>query len=251
MTNHSFQPAYETIGRQYRKRRNPDPRIARQIQRALGNAKTVCNVGAGTGSYEPANREVTAVEPSQVMITQRTSTAKVVCCSAESLPFDDAQFDAAMAVLSVHHWQNPSQGLAEMRRVSCRQVVFTFDPKLQDRLWLVADYLPEILEFERGRAPEIDTIANCLRTDQVEVVPIPWDCIDGFQAAYWRRPEEYLKPEVQATISTLAQLPQQIVSDAMKKLAADLKSGAWTERHATLLEKEEMDFGYRLIVSDT
>jgi len=251
MTTPSHPQIYETIGLQYRKRRKPDPRIAQQIFLALGDASTVCNIGAGTGSYEPTDREVTAVEPSSVMISQRSSDCPVVCSPAEDLPFEDNEFDAAMAILSVHHWQDPAKGLAEMQRVSRRQVVFTFDPALQGDLWLVSDYLPEILEFERDRALPIATIASCLGANRVESVPIPWDCTDGFQAAYWRRPEEYLNPEVQATISTLAQLPEDVIADAMRRLSCDLESGNWSKRYAALLDFEEMDFGYRLLIAES
>lgn len=248
MVGHS--KAYDSIGLQYRSRRNPDARIAAQINRALGEARTVCNVGAGTGSYEPSDREVVAVEPSQIMIAQRTSKHRVVNACAESLPFPDDSFDAAMAILSVHHWSNPIKGLAEMRRISRRQLVFTFDPGRQMDHWLVSEYLPEIVAFEQNRALSIAQIKECLRAQTVECVPIPWDCTDGFQAAYWRRPAEYLKPEVQATISTLAQLPQEIVSKAMDRLADDLASGRWATRYADLLQCGEMDFGYRLVVAD-
>lgn len=155
-----------------------------------------------------------------------------------------------MAVLSVHHWQDPVKGLGEMRRVSRRQVVFTFDPALQGELWLVRGYIPEILELERERTLPIEAIASCLEAERVELVPIPWDCSDGFQVAYWRRPSEYLNPEVQATISTLAQLPADIVSRAMDRLSRDLASGEWATQYSNLLDREEMDFGYRLIIAE-
>lgn len=250
MTLHSHPLVYDTIGCGYRRRRNPDARIAERINRALGDAKMVCNVGAGTGSYEPNTREVTAVEPSRAMIAQRTSTDSVVCAVAEALPFPDDAFDAAMAVLSVHHWKNPVQGLAEMRRVSKRQVIFTFDPERRGDLWLVSAYIPEILEFDRHRALPIEKIVACLEAEHVESVPIPWDCTDGFQAAYWRRPSEYLDPEVQATISTLAQLPANVVARAMGQLSQDLANGDWSTRYAELLQRDEMDLGYQLIVAD-
>jgi SAM-dependent methyltransferase len=241
---------YDSIGLQYRSRRNPDARIAAQINRALGDAKTVCNVGAGTGSYEPDDRDVVAVEPSQIMIAQRTSKHRVVNACAESLPFPDASFDAAMAILSIHHWSDPIKGLAEMRRVSRQQLILTFDTERQTDHWLVSEYLPEIASFELNRALPIEQIKKCLHAQTVECVQIPWDCTDGFLAAYWRRPAEYLKPEVQATISTLAQLPQVIVSKAMDRLARDLAGGDWAARHADLLQRAEMDFGYRLIITD-
>lgn len=243
-------PIYDIIGRQYRSRRKPDVRIAAQINRALGDARTVCNVGAGTGSYEPGGREVVAVEPSQVMIAQRTSSCRVVQARAEALPFPDNSFDAAMAVLTVHHWSDPMKGLAELRRISRRQLVLTFDPERALDHWLVSEYLPEIVALEKGRVLSIGQIQECLQTETVECVPIPWDCTDGFQAAYWRRPAEYLNLEVQATISTFALLPQEIVSKAMARLARDLDSGAWAKRHANLLPRDEMDFGYRLIIAD-
>lgn len=250
MALNSHSTIYETIGHGYAKRRQPDPRIAHAIQAALGNAMTVCNVGAGAGSYEPSDRTVTAVEPSQTMIDQRTSSCRVICSSAENLPFADSEFHAAMAILSVHHWTNPRKGLAEMKRISNRQVVFTFDPSQLDSLWLVRDYLPEIIEFERGRALPVEVIADCLGAAQITEVPIPHDCTDGFQAAYWRRPELYLEADVQATISTLAQLPPSIISPALNKLRSDLESGAWHKRYSHLLTEESMDFGYRIIVAD-
>jgi len=243
-------PVYDTIGRQYRSRRKPDVRIAAQINRALSDARTVCNVGAGTGSYEPSDREVVAVEPSQVMIAQRTSKCRVVKACAEALPFPDNSFDAATAVLTVHHWSDPIKGLAELRRISRRQLVLTFDPARAMDHWLVSEYLPEIVALEKGRVLSIAQIQKCLQTETVECVPIPWDCTDGFQAAYWRRPAEYLNPEVQATISTFALLQPEVVSKAMARLADDLASGRWAVRHADLLQRDEMDFGYRLIIAD-
>ena len=162
MTLESNPQVYDTIGRQYTSRRQPDPRIAAAIHDALGAATTVCNIGAGTGSYEPSDRCVTAVEPSETMIAQRNSSYPVVRAAAEKLPFADEGFDAAMAVLSVHHWEAPQRGLAEMARISRRQVVLTFDPKLQDLHWLVRDYLPQIAELENRRALPVETIAACL-----------------------------------------------------------------------------------------
>ncbi len=217
----------------------------------MGDAKTVCNVGAGTGSYEPQDRQVTAVEPSDLMIAQRSDATNVVQACAESLPFADQQFDVAMTVLSIHHWQDYQQGLREMKRVSSRQIIFTFDPTETDSLWLIRDYLPEVIEFDSGRAPSIDSIVETLGTAKVEPVLIPWDCTDGFQAAYWRRPGEYLKPEIRLSISTLAQLPADIVERAVKQLAADLKSGQWHSRNRGLMELTEKDFGYRLIVASS
>ncbi len=244
----TLDPVYDSIGDGYRDLRIPDPRIAARIRAALGDAKTVCNVGAGAGSYEPLDLAVTAVEPSQTMIAQRNSAADVVCCTAEKLPFGDKSFDASMAVLTVHHWKQPLAGLSEMCRISRRQVVFTFDPEKSDLLWLVRDYLPEIVEFEKQRAISIETISDALHANAVEVVEIPFDCSDGFQGAYWRRPAAYLSRDVRQAISTLAQLPRETVSHAIERLASDLESGEWNRRYADLLNRESLDLGYRLVV---
>jgi SAM-dependent methyltransferase len=241
---------YDQIGHGYRQQRLPDPRIAARIHAALGDAARVCNVGAGAGSYEPTDREVIAVEPSRTMIAQRApSAASVVRARAEALPFADDSFDAAMAVLTVHHWQDLEAGLAELRRIAPLRVIFTFDPERQNDLWLARDYLPEIQELELVRSPRVGQLAALLDDAEVQVVPIPWDCTDGFQACYWRRPERYLDPAVQASISTLARLPREVVQPAMARLADDLASGAWQRKYAELLELEEADFAYRLFIS--
>jgi SAM-dependent methyltransferase len=239
---------YEVIGAGYARRRRPDPRIAARVWSALGDARRICNVGAGTGSYEPADRDVIAVEPSRAMIAQRSS-GRVVRARAEALPFADRSFDAAMALLTVHHWEDLEAGISELRRIAPLRIVFTFDPARQHDFWLVRDYLPEIEELERKRAPTIDALVRLLGGAEVSAVPIPWDCTDGFQAAHWRRPEAYLDPAVRASISTLAMLPPALVEHAMARLAQDLASGAWAARNAELLERDEMDYAYRLLVS--
>lgn len=238
---------YDNIGVGYRRRRRPDPRIAARIWEALGEARTVCNVGAGAGSYEPEDRDVIAVEPSDTMIAQRHSARPAVRATAEQLPFSDQAFDAAMAVLTVHHWRDPRAGLREMKRVSKRQVVFAFDVDQIDLLWLARDYLPEAIAFDRQRATPIGEIATALQSGRVETVPIPHDCQDGFLGAYWRRPEAYLQPDVRAAISTFSQLPADVVQRAIDKLASDLQSGRWQSRYGQLLEHESLDLGYRLV----
>jgi SAM-dependent methyltransferase len=240
---------YDSIGAGYCAKRVPDPRIATRIDIALGDARTVCNLGAGAGSYEPTDRHVTAVEPSAAMITQRTG-GTVVRAVAEKLPFSDAAFDASMGILTIHHWLDIEVGLAEMRRVAPRCVLFTFDPKLQHRLWLIRDYFPSVVELEHTRHPSIDRVAEMLGADRIEPVPIPWDCTDGFQAAYWRRPEKYLDPAVRASISTFAQRSEDELAPGLRALEQDLKSGAWTDRYGELLESDELDFGYRLVVRE-
>ena len=239
---------YDQIGNGYAGRRVPDPRIAARIWRALGDARRVCNVGAGAGSYEPEDRDVVAVEPSRAMIAQRRNR-RVVRARAEALPFKDDSFDAVTALLTVHHWEDLAAGVAELRRIAPLRVVFTFDPLTQSDLWLVRDYMPEIQALEDARAARIDTLVDLLGGAEVSAIPVPRDCTDGFQAAYWCRPERYLDPVVRASISTFALLPAALVDRAMQRLAADLKSGAWAERNAELQGREEMDYGYRLLVS--
>jgi SAM-dependent methyltransferase len=207
----------------------------------------VLNVGAGTGNYEPPDREVTAVEPSETMIAQRPpGSAPVVRASAESLPFADDSFDAAMAVLSDHHWVDRPAGLRELRRVARRAVVFTFDPAHVDALWLVPDYLPG---FRSLPGMTIADIAACLGGADMQTVPVPHDCADGFMGAWWRRPEAYLDARVRACISVFARLSASEVEDCVARLAQDLASGAWHARHGDLLALEELDLGYRLLVA--
>ena len=239
---------YDRIGVGYTNVRAEDPRIAAAIRAALGDARTVLNVGAGAGSYEPRDLVVTAVEPSEVMIAQRPPrAAPAVRASAEALPFADGSFDAAMAVLSDHHWPDRAGGLQEMRRVARRRaVVFQFDIAALVDFWLAREYLvtwrPESLSMEE--------IAGHLGATRVEAVPIPHDCRDGFLSAYWRRPHAYLDPRVRDGISVFRLLPEADVADAMARLRADLESGEWERRHAGILDLDELDLGYRLLIAE-
>jgi SAM-dependent methyltransferase len=241
---------YDTIGVGYADVRRPDPRIARRLHAALGAAETVVNVGAGAGSYEPTDRRVVAVEPSAAMVAQRPpGSAPVVRGEAGRLPFADRAFDAALALLTVHHWPDRAAGLADLRRVTAGPiVVFTFDKSSHDDQWLTAEYLPEVGGLDEGH-PEADELAAALGGGTVEPLPVPHDCTDGFLHAYWRRPEAYLRPEVRAGISGIARLPEDVVGPAMARLADDLASGAWHARHHDLLDRDELDAGYRLVVS--
>jgi Methyltransferase domain len=238
----------------YSGRRRPDPRIAAQIGRALGTGRPVLNVGAGAGSYEPAGpgAAVVAVEPSLAMLAQRPDgTAPAVRAVAENLPFPDGAFGAGLATLTVHHWTDPAGGLGELQRVAPdRQVVLTWDPDVVARsFWFTRDYLPEAIAGELDRALwTVDDIAAALSPVRVEVVPVPWDCTDGFFGAYWRRPEAYLLPVVRNAISALALLDEDLVDDAVRRLAADLDTGRWAGRYADLLDRDAMDLGYRLVV---
>jgi SAM-dependent methyltransferase len=240
---------YDRIGRTYGAIRRADARLAERIWQALGDARSVVNVGAGTGSYEPPDRRVTAVEPSAVMIAQRPpGAALVVRASAESLPFPDSSFDAAMAVLTVHHWSDVDAGLAEMARVAQHRVlVVTFDPDAWADQWIVRDYLPEILDGQANWKPSIARLLSAFPGATIETLMAPADCTDRMFATLWDRPEEYLDPRVRDATSVWHQLPPAVSARALDQLAADLDSGAWDERHGHLRTTPEWDVGLRLI----
>ncbi len=239
---------YDTIGVGYRALRRPDPRIAAAITEALGSAGTVVNVGAGAGSYEPAERRVVAVEPSREMIRQRpTDAAPVVQASATALPFRAGAFDAALAVLTVHHWPDRAQGLAELRRVARdRVVILTWAPDAA-RFWLVDDYFPELVAIDRAIFPTRDELERQLGPVELRPLPIPHDCVDGFLGAYWRRPHAYLDAAVRGAISTFSKLAD--VEPGLDRLRRDLEDGTWARRHGPFLTRSALDLGYRLVVS--
>ena len=243
-------PHYDDIGRTYATTRATDPRIAARIWAALDDARTVLNVGAGAGSYEPPDRDVTAVEPSAVMRAQRPpEAAPCVAGVAEDLPFADDSFDAVMGSLTLHHWSDWRAGVAELRRVARdRVVLFTWDPAYAGAMWLGPEYMPVTRETTIGFA-SIEEQAAALEAT-VEVVPIPWDCRDGFFSAFWRRPEAYLDPNVREGISVFHRSDPAGVATGLERLRADLDSGAWARRHADLLALDELDLGYRLLVAN-
>ena len=237
---------YDRFGCTYNATRRADPRIEARIRAALGDARTVLNVGAGTGNYEPADRDVTAVEPSAVMRAQRPpGLVEAIDADAAALPFADGSFDAAMAVLSDHHWDDRAGGLRELARVARRTVVLTFDPELSDAYWAIKEYLPQ---FTNLPGMPIEEIAGHLGGARIETVPVPHDCADGFFLAYWRRPEALLDPVVRDGISVFHRLGEDVSAAAMDRLRDDLDSGAWRERHRDLLDLEELDLGLRLVV---
>lgn len=240
---------YDTIGVGYRRHRRPDPRVAAQIHAALGDAERIIDVGAGAGSYEPDDRLVVALDASAVMLEQHRGTRRLRG-AAEHLPFDDATFDAAMAIFTVHHWKDLDAGLAELRRVARRQVILTFDHEMEGRFWL-SNYVPAMTAQDHSWSATIEGVTARLDNARVEVVPVPHDCVDGFMAAYWRRPEQYLDPTVRAGISGLALLPPADVEPGMERLAEDLASGAWHERYADLLDLDTWDAGYRIVVAES
>jgi len=240
---------YDAIGIGYEHYRRPDRRIATAILNALGDAATVVNVGAGAGSYEPVDRSVVAVEPSFAMIRQRPAgSAPVVQASATYLPFRDAIFAAALAVLTVHHWPDRVRGLTELARVAQhRLVIVTWDPATSG-FWLVEDYFPAILEIDRQILPPMEELRQTLGTIEVRPLPIPYDCTDGFLGAYWRRPHAYLDPGVRSTISTFAKIGD--VESGLTRLRSDLADGTWERRYGHLLRRSELDLGYRLVITD-
>jgi len=242
---------YESVGAGYTRTRKADPRLEAAIHTALGDARTVVNVGAGAGAYEPRDREVVAVEPAAVMRAQRpTTAAPVIDAKAESLPFADGAFDASMAVLSDHHWADHERGIAELLRVARRRaVLFTWDPARVLDAWLIRDYLPTFADLIPAGARLRDT-ARAMGDAEIRVVPIPHDCRDGFLHAFWRRPHAYLDPEVQGGISVFARLDPAVVAEALERLRRDLHEGAWHGRNREILDLSELDLGYRLLIAD-
>ncbi|MFJ2873732.1 methyltransferase domain-containing protein [Streptomyces sp. NPDC087298] len=242
---------YDNIGSAYPATRRTEPRIAAKVWDALGDARTVLNVGAGTGSYEPPDRDVTAVEPSAVMRAQRPAgAAPCVAATAESLPFEDQSFDAAMAFSTVHHWQDPIAGLREMRRVARRVVVFTYDASTTgwlQRFWLTRDYLPEFAGLLVGW-PSLADLTRAIG-GRAEPVLIPWDCADGFFEAHWRRPEAYLDEDVRRAVSVWTRVGPEAEQRAVDWLRDDLSSGRWAERNRDLVALDAAELGLRLLVA--
>lgn len=240
---------FDTIGSTYGAMRPTDPQIAARIWAALGDARTVVNVGAGTGAYEPPGREVTAVEPSVVMRIQRPSdAAPCVAAVAGALPFGDKSFDAAMAVSTDQHWPDAIAGYREMQRVADRVVSFHFDRgRLESEFWLIRDYIPEH-KLLNAAAPTLTERAGAIGA-RLEPVPIPADCCDGNFPSYWRRPEAYLDEKVRRTVSVWHHVGQSVEARVIRELRSDLESGRWAERNQELLELDEIDLGGRLLVA--
>lgn len=242
---------YDAIGTGYAVARRADPRIAARLLEALGDAVTVLDVGAGTGSYEPKDRQVVAVEPSQVMLAQRPAgAAPAIRAAAEALPFPDGTFDAAMGVLTVHHWTDKRRGLAEVRRVTRgRIVMFTGFNRDLNTSWWLHDYFPAIRRLVGSRIVPPETYAAVLGPSEVITVPIPADCTDGFEAAYWRRPEAVLDPARWQASSAFTMISEADRAEGMARLSADLESREWHRRYGHLLDLGELDLGYRILVA--
>ena len=240
---------YALIGTGYTRYRQPDPQIAACIVAALGNDRTVLNVGAGAGSYEPIERAVTAVEPSASMRAQRPPhLPSAIDAVAQSLPFAEASFDAALATFTVHQWPDLKAGLAEIRRVTRGPIVImTCDRDELDRFWLEA-YAPEVLDVEAGRYPPIDTIAELLGGAKVVSVPIPLDCTDGFGEAYYGRPEMLLDPGARLACSAWSFVDPAVESRFVAELGRDLETGAWDKKYGHLRSQPHFDGSLKLII---
>lgn len=244
---------YEEIGANYTTTRRADPRIAEQIHAALGSASSVVNVGAGAGAYEPCDRKVLPIEPSKRMIAQRPPDLPLAIRGhAECLPLPSDCVDAAMACMTLHHWPDWRIGVQELRRVAReRVVIFTYDRSYSEHFWLLRDYLPRLGRVDSQRFPALEEQSAALG-EEVNVVPVPiaHDCEDGFLGAYWRRPHAYLDKQVRAGISTFHLVDAAGTLDGLDGLAEDLDSGRWEERYHDLLERDQLDLGYRLLVTE-
>lgn len=242
---------YDTLGRTYSATRQADPRVAAQIGQALADSASVVNIGAGTGSYESA-RTIAAIEPSQIMIDQRPAgAAPAIRAEAEHVPLRDNCTDAALAVLTVHHWADVVAGIAEMRRIArYRLVVLTWDAQVMgEKFWLLSEYLPQAQAADAALAVPVDRLMSLLADPVITPVPVPHDCTDGFAASFWRRPDAYLDPGVRAGMSLFTKTSPIMLSAGLARLAADLQSGRWRREHAGLLELTQLDLGYRLITA--
>jgi SAM-dependent methyltransferase len=243
---------YDQTGITYSQTRRPDSRIAAAVDQALGGVESVANIGAGTGSYELA-QTVVAVEPSRVMIRQRpTGAAPAVQGAAEALPLRTGAVEAALAVLTVHHWTDIAVGVTEMLRVARRRVIIlTWDHDVIQNFWLLRDYVPAAADTDARLAVPIGDLISLLGRDTVSVVtiPVPHDCVDGFGGAYWRRPHAYLDDTVRRGMSLFAMTPKDQVEEGLTRLRRDLSAGEWQRRHADLLQKSELDLGYRLLIA--
>jgi SAM-dependent methyltransferase len=240
---------YGIVGRHYSTFRQPDPRIARAIHAELDGIDSIVNIGAGTGSYEPLDKLVAAVEPSDTMIAQRIDrdNTKIYRAFAENLPFESSSFDAALAILTIHHWNNWQKGLQEALRVAKFKVVLFTWVGMPKGFWLF-DYFPEIEHIDKALFPSVEQLSTVLGNVDVKTVPIPAGCKDGFMCAYWARPENYLNSRARSTISTFSRIGD--VEEGVKKLEKDIESGEWQNKYGYLQDLPELDFGYRLIVSN-
>jgi SAM-dependent methyltransferase len=245
-------PAYDRIGVSYSYVRRADPRFEAAIWEALGDAQTVLNIGAGAGSYEPKDREVIAVEPSPVMIAQRPATAApAIQGVAEAIPLEDKSVDATMGVFTMQHWDDVDHGLTEVLRVTRKRIAFlTLDLGVTAQMWLCRHYLPEIIEHDRKAFPTIAHLQTVLPNVEVETVPVPADCTDGFLVALWSQPEAHLDPNVRGASSTWHRLQPAVIQNGLDRLRHDLDSGQWDRRYGHLRTLDTLDVGLRLVTAE-
>jgi SAM-dependent methyltransferase len=245
-------PAYDELGANYPDFRRADPRIEARVWEALGDARSVVNVGAGTGSYEPRDREVIAIEPSLLMIAKRPEeAAPALQGAAEALPLGDGSVDAAMATLTIHHWNDLGKGIAEMCRVARKRIVLlTIDALKNAEIWTLAEYFPEAMALEEDAMPAISSLQASLPGATVETVPMPSRCRDEFTSALWDRPELFLEPAALRASSLWHRLDREVIERGQKRLRADLESGRWDEAHGHLRTLPELDIGLRLITAE-
>jgi len=241
---------YGIIGRNYTSYRQPDPSIARQIHRALGPAQRILNVGAGAGSYEPTDRVVTAVEPSASMRAQRPGhLTRAIDAVAESLPFADSSFDASMAIFTIHQWKDLEAGLREVRRVTRGPIVMmSCAGDLVERFWL-ADYAPGMAAIEASRYPALERLSAALGRIEVETVPIPLLCTDGFNEAYYGRPEMFLDEGARLANSAWSFVDRATSDGYVARLRRDLEDGTWDARHGHLRTQPAFEGALQLFVS--
>ncbi len=237
---------YDTIGINYAQKRKSDPRIAAQILERLQGVERILNIGAGTGSYEPIDMNLVALEPSLEMIKQRSTDAHpVVQGTAESLPFEDGSFSHALTILSMHHWKDQAKAFQEINRVvRDKFIAISWDPKSAG-FWFTRDYFPEVVEMDQANFPSIDILNEHFDDVKVEPLLIPEDCIDGFLAAYWKRPTAYLNEDVRNSISSFSKLDH--IEGPLQQLEADIKNGVWQEKNQSILNQSELDAGYIII----
>lgn len=251
ITNPAFD--YDGKNHNYSAIRKADPRIGLHVGRSLENCRTILNVGAGTGSYEPDDKFVIAVEPSSDMRAKRLALGRTpaVDAKADDLPFDDKSFDAVMAVLTIHHWPDLKVGLTEIKRVARKKItILTYDPNLLDLFWN-AKYFPELIEIERSRYPKLDRIASCLGQDlKVTNIKIPLDCTDGFQEAFYGRPEAFLQEEVRKAQSAWGFLDKELERNYVNRLSDDLASGEWDRLYGFHRYLPEFEGAFRMLEVD-
>jgi SAM-dependent methyltransferase len=244
---------YETIGRGYAGTRSEDPRIARRIHEALADARSVVNMGAGTGSYEPDDRHVIAVEPSDVMAAQRPpECVPAIRAAADELPLRDDSVDAAMAILTLHHWDSAQErGVRELRRVARdRVVILTYDARISRRMWLMADYLPEVAELDQRIFPPPERLVDWLGGDtEVLPLPLPRDTSDWMLGSFWAHPERVLDDHARANTSGFARMSPAVVERVVSALRRDLDDGSWDERHGELRSLDKYDVGLRMVTA--